>query len=54
MPRPLYILLHAVAAAAFGFVLQRYGLQQSVETARFWGAALGIGAGLLAWKQSQS
>ena len=53
MTRGPYILLHAVAASAFVFVLQRYALSQSLETARIWAVVFGLGAALLAWKQTE-
>ncbi len=53
MPRGLYIALHACAAAAFIFWLQRYGLKQSVETASLWSFVLGAGAAMLAWRQTR-
>lgn len=53
MTRGPYIVLHAVAAAAFIFVLQFYGLKQSLETAVLWAIALGAGAAVLAWRQTQ-
>ena len=46
-----YVALHAVAAAVFGFLLNRYLLASSMETALLWGAVLGIAAAGLAWYQ---
>ena len=53
MSRGPYILLHAIAAGAFVFALQRFALSQSLETARLWGIVFGLGAALLAWKQTE-
>ena len=47
-----YIGLHAVAAAAFFFVLQRYTLHASLETSLLWALVLGGGAAGLAYTQS--
>ena len=47
-----YIALHAVAAGAFIFLLQRYALNASVDTSLLWMAAFGACAGVLAYKQS--
>jgi len=52
MARPTYILLHALAAGAFGFVLQRFVLAQSMETGAVWAIAFGLAAAGLAWHQS--
>jgi hypothetical protein len=46
-----YIVLHAAVAAAFGFVLNRYLLSTSAETALLWAAAFGMAAAGLAWYQ---
>jgi hypothetical protein len=46
-----YVVFHAAAAAAFGFVLNRYLLSTSMEAALFWAAALGTAAAGLAWYQ---
>lgn len=53
MPRSVYIVLHAVAAAAFIYWLQLYGLKQSAETAALWASVLGVGAAMLAWRQTR-
>ena len=53
MPRGVHILLHTAAAGAFVFILQRFALNQSVETARAWALVFGIGAAALAWKQTE-
>ena len=47
-----YILLHAVAAAAFVFLLQRYALSASVETSLLWAVVLGGCAAGLAYSQT--
>lgn len=47
-----YIALHAVAAAAFIFLLQRYALSASLETALLWALAFGGCAAGLAYLQS--
>ena len=52
MNRWLYILLHVATAAVFGFVLQRYALQQSVDTSMLWAAAFGVGAAFVSWRQT--
>jgi hypothetical protein len=42
-----YILLHAAAAAAFIFLLQRYGLSATLETSLLWALTFaGCAAGL--------
>jgi hypothetical protein len=46
-----YVGLHAAAAAAFGFLLNRYALATSSEAALFWAVALGTVAAGLAWYQ---
>jgi hypothetical protein len=46
-----YVVLHAAAAAVFGFVLNRYLLASSTDTALLWAAALGAAAAGLAWYQ---
>jgi hypothetical protein len=46
------IALHAVAAAAFFFLLQRYTLNASLETSLLWALALGGCAAGLAYRQS--
>ena len=48
-----YIALHAVAAAAFFFVLQRYTLNASLETSLLWALVLGGCAAGLAYTQSK-
>jgi hypothetical protein len=48
----LFIPLHAVAAAAFIFLLQRYALSASLESSLFWGLTFGGCAAGLAYMQS--
>ena len=47
-----YIALHAVAAAAFIFVLQRYALGASLESGLLWALTFGGCAAGLAYMQS--
>jgi hypothetical protein len=47
-----YIALHALMAAAFIFLLQRYVMDASLELSLLWALALGGGAAGLAYKQS--
>jgi cobalamin synthase len=47
-----YIGLHAVAAAAFIFLLQRYALSASLESAVLWALTFGGCAAGLAYMQS--
>lgn len=47
-----YIALHAVAAAAFFFVLQRYAMSASLETSLIWALAFGGCAAGFAYMQS--
>jgi hypothetical protein len=47
-----YISLHAVAAAAFIFLLQRYGLSATLESSLLWALAFGGCAAGLAFAQS--
>lgn len=46
------ILLHAIAAGAFLFVLQRYALQQTLEVSLIWALGFAAAAAHLAWRQS--
>jgi hypothetical protein len=48
-----HIAMHAVAAAAFMFLLQRYALNATLETSLLWALALGAGAAGLAYSQSK-
>jgi hypothetical protein len=47
-----YMALHAAAAAAFIFLLQRYALSASLETSLLWALTLGGCAAGLAYSQS--
>ena len=47
-----YIALHTVAAAAFIFLLQRYGLSASLESSLLWAVTFGGCAAGLAYMQS--
>jgi hypothetical protein len=47
-----YIALHAVVAAAFFFLLQRYAMSASLETSLLWALAFGGCAAGLAYMQS--
>jgi hypothetical protein len=46
-----YVLLHTVAAAAFIFLLQRYALSASLESALLWALTFGGCAAGLAYSQ---
>jgi hypothetical protein len=48
-----YIALHAGAAAAFIFLLQRYALHASLESSLLWAVAFGGCAAGLAYMQSK-
>ena len=48
-----YMALHAMAAAAFIFLLQRYTLSASLETALLWALMFGGCAAGLAYAQSK-
>jgi len=47
-----YIALHTLAAAAFIFLLQRYGMNVSLDTSLVWALAFGGCAAGLAYMQS--
>jgi hypothetical protein len=47
-----YILLHAAAAAAFIFMLQRYGLSATLESSLLWALTFGGCAAGLAYMQT--
>ena len=47
-----YIALHTVAAGAFIFLLQRYGMSASLDTSLVWALAFGVCATGLAYMQS--
>lgn len=48
-----YIAMHTIAAAAFIFLLQRYGLNASLESAILWAVTFGGCAAGLAYMQTQ-
>ena len=48
-----YIAMHAVAAAAFIFLLQRYGLSATLESSLLWALTFGGCAAGLAYSQSK-
>ena len=48
-----YIALHALAASAFIFLLQRYALSASLESALLWALTFGGCAAGLAYTQSK-
>ena len=52
MPRPVYILAHALAAGAFVFFLQTLVLRATIATGLAWAIVFGLGAAGLAWHQS--
>ena len=47
-----YIGMHAIAAAAFIFLLQRYGLNNTLESSLLWALTFGGCAAGLAYAQS--
>ena len=47
-----YIAMHTIAAAAFIFLLQRYGLNASLESSLLWALTFGGCAAGLAYMQS--
>jgi hypothetical protein len=47
-----YILLHAVIAATFIFLLQRFALSATIETSFIWALTFGGCAAGLAWMQT--
>jgi hypothetical protein len=47
-----YIAMHTAAAAAFIFLLQRYGLSASLESSLLWAGTFGACAAGLAYQQS--
>jgi hypothetical protein len=47
------MILHALAASAFIFLLQRYGLNASLESALLWALTFGAAAAGLAYSQSK-
>ena len=46
-----WTILHTVAAIAFFFTLQRFGLKASLDTSLLWAAVGGVIAAWLAWQQ---
>ena len=48
-----YIVLHAAVAAAFIFLLQRYGLSASLDSSLLWAPTFGGCAAGLAYMQSK-
>jgi hypothetical protein len=48
-----YIAIHGGLAAAFFFVLQRFVLNQTIESSLLWGGLLGVGAAGIAWLQTR-
>jgi hypothetical protein len=46
------VALHAVAAAAFMFLLQRYAMSASLDLSLLWALTFGLCAGGLAYMQS--
>jgi hypothetical protein len=52
MKRSRYIALHAAAAGAFIFLLQRYVLDASLDASLLWALAFGGCAAALAFSQS--
>lgn len=52
MKKLSYILLHALAAATFIFLLQRYGLSASLESSLLWALTFGGCAAGLAYMQT--
>ncbi len=47
------LVFHAVGAAAFFFVLQKFLINSTTETSLVWALAGGLGAAWLAWHQSK-
>lgn len=52
MSKPLYIAMHAVVAAVFIFVLQRFALSATFESSLIWALTFGGCAAGLAYMQS--
>jgi hypothetical protein len=48
-----YIALHTVVAAGFIFLLQRYGLNASLESSLLWALTFGGAAAGLAYSQTK-
>jgi hypothetical protein len=53
MRRAGYIAMHALVAGAFFFVVQRYPLEQSVQSSIQWAAFFAVAAAIVAWRQTQ-
>jgi hypothetical protein len=53
LQRPIYILVHALAAGAFMFFLQTLALQAPTGTGLTWAVIFGLAAAMLAWHQSK-
>ena len=47
------ILLHAASAGGFFFILQRFAMGASVETALLWAAFFAAAGAFLAWQQTR-
>ena len=47
-----FVALHAVVAAVFIFLLQRYGLSNSLESSLLWALTFGAAAAGLAYSQA--
>ncbi|MCK1540577.1 hypothetical protein IVA87_33535 [Bradyrhizobium sp. 147] len=47
-----FIAMHAAVAAVFIFLLQRFGLNASLESSLLWALTFGVCAAGLAYKQS--
>ncbi len=52
MNKWLYMLLHTAVAAAFMFILQRFVLRSTLESSLVWAMAFGMGAAVIAFKQT--
>ena len=52
MPRPIYILVHTLAAGAVMYFVQALVLRATTETGLAWAIVFGLGAAGLAWHQS--
>ncbi|ABD07281.1 conserved hypothetical protein [Rhodopseudomonas palustris HaA2] len=52
MRQPFYIAMHAVVAAGFIFLLQRYALSATLESSLLWALTFGGCAAGLAYMQS--
>ena len=52
MSKPLYMATHAIVAAVFIFVLQRYALSATFESSLIWALTFGGCAAGLAYMQS--